>query len=225
MKYINKIPNSSRLSRDQIPNQARFYRVFSLEFGVWSLGFILLMGCWACKQGQKAEEAHASQVVVKQPDTLPVSRSLYQSPTFLSDATGKTVEITADATSYDEQFGDSYRVLRVLAEVNGTEKEISRRLLPVNHSPDFRYNFADVYAENKQEWVIIQGNYFFFVYDVVNDKLSKKIFPPKPKDYEAIDAQSGRIVTLAFEDNRLKGTAQDIGPFQFTIPDLRKSMR
>jgi len=221
MKYINKIPNSN----SQIPNETRVSRVFPLEFGIWSLGFILLLGCWACKQGQKAEETQANQIVAKQPDTLPLSRSLYQSPTFLSDATGKTVEIAADATSYDEQFGDSYRVLRVLKEVSGKEKETSRRLLPVNHSPDFRYNFADVYAENKQEWVIIQGNYFFFVYDVVNDKLSKKIFPPKPKDYEAIDAQSGRITTLTFEDNRLKGIAQDIGSFHFTIPRLRETMR
>lgn len=220
MKYKTQVPSSN----SQIPMQARTRAIFSLKFGIWNLGFLILLNCWACKQEQKTDSVQAEQVSVKQFDTLPISRPLYQSPTFLSDATGKTVQIAADSTSYDEKFGDSYRVLRVLEEVNNKEQEISRRLLPVNHSPDFRYNFADVYAENKQEWVVIQGNYFFFVYDVVNDRLSEKIFPPKPRNYEAADAQSGRIVTLAFEGNRLNGNAQDIGPFHFTIKRLRKEM-
>ena len=219
MKYMNQIPNS----KFQIPTRVR--AIFSLEFGLWNLGFILLLTCWACNEGQQQETVRAEQIASKQADTLPPSRPLYQSPAFLSDATGKTVQITADSTSYDEQFGESYRVLRILKNVNDKEIELSRQLLPVNASPDFRYRFADVYAKDRQEWVVIQGHYFFFVYDVINDRLSKKIFPPKPKNFEAADAQSGRILSLTFEGNQLNGTAQDIGPFHFSISRLRKAMR
>ena len=187
-------------------------------------GGILLLSLFACHQKQEAEQVQTRQVTAKQADSLPISRPLYQSPTFLSDATGKTVQIAADSTSYDEKFGESYRVLKVLKEVNGKEKELSRLLLPVNASPDFRYRFADVYAKDRQEWVIIQGHYFFFVYDVVNDKISEKIFPPKPRNFEAADAQSGRIITLAFEGNQLNGKAQDIGAFQFSTNRLRREM-
>ncbi len=223
MKYRNKIPNSNPGSyREQIPTWGR--HTFLLEFGRWNLVFLLLLSLLACQQKQEAEQAHTRQVTAKQGDSLPVSRPLYQSPTFLSNATGKTIQIAADSTSYDEKFGESYRVLRVLKEVNGKEKELSRRLLPVNTSPDFRYRFADVYAKDKQEWVVIQGHYFFFVYDVVNDKISEKIFPPKPRNFEAADAQSGRITTLAFEGNQLNGTAQDIGAFQFSANRLRRAM-
>jgi len=177
MKYKNQILIPIVIAdKFQIPNQMRVRRIISLRFGIWVLGFILLLSCWACKQERQSEEVRTNQTTTKQSDTLTVSRPLYQSPTFLSDATGKTIQITADSTSYDEQFGDSYRVLRVLKNVNGKEIELSRRLLPVNASPDFRYRFADVYAKGKQEWVLIQGHYFFFVYDVVNDRLSEKIW-------------------------------------------------
>jgi len=224
MKYRIQIPNS----KPQILIQVQTRVVFLLGFRRWNwvflIGGISLLSCSACKQGQAPEGVQGSQITAKRSDTLPVSLPLYQSPTFLSDATGKTVQITADSTSHDEQFGESYRVLKVFKEVNGKEKEISRRLLPVNASPDFRYRFADVYAKDRQEWVVIQGHYFFFVYDVVNDQLSEEIFPPKPKDFEAADAQSGRIITLAFEDNQLNGTAQDIGAFHFSIAHLRREM-
>lgn len=226
MKYMSQIPNPNPDNyRDQIPNQMQIRRIISLKFGVWNLGFILLLSCWACNDRQQPEVGRAEQIAAKQADTLPLSRPLYQSPTFLSDATGKTVQIVADATSYDEQFGDSYRVLRVLKNVNGSEIELSRQLLPVNASPDFRYRFADVYAKDQQEWVVIQGHYFFFAYDVINDRLSEKIFPPKSKGFEAADAQSGRILTLAFEGKQLNGTAQDIGPFHFSISRLQRAMR
>lgn len=185
---------------------------------------MLLFGLWACGQDQPTEKNIQDKVSAKQTKALPVSLPLYQSSAFLSDATGKTVQITADSTSYDERLGESYRVLKVFKEINGNEKELSHRLLPVNGSPDFRYRFADVYADDRQEWVIIQGHYFFFVYDVINDRLSEKIFPPKPKDFEAADAQSGRITTLAFEGNQLKGTAQDIGTFRFSTKQLYKKM-
>lgn len=219
MKYITQIPNIDPDNyRGQIPIQMRVRAM--RPFGFWGLVFFVLLGFGACSEGQTAEVSAA-----KQPDALVFSRPLYQSPTFLSDATGKTVQIAADSTSYDEQFGDSYRVLRVLKNINGREIELSRQLLPVNASPDFRYRFADVYAKDEQEWVVIQGHYFFFVYDVVNDRLSDKILPPKPKGFEAADAQSGRITTLAFEGNRLKGVAQDIGAFYFPISRLRQEMR
>ena len=223
MKYMSQIPNSNPTNcRDQIPIRTRTRAMFLLEFGFLILGFILLLNCWACKQGQQAEEVYTKQIAAKQADTLPASRPLYQSPAFLSGATGKTVQITADSSSYDEQFGDSYRVLRILKNDNDKEIEISRQLLPINASPDFRYRFADVYAKNQQEWVVIQGHYFFFVYDVINDRLSEKIFPPKPKNFEAADAQSGRILSLAFEGNQLNGTAQDINPFHFSISRLKR---
>lgn len=187
-------------------------------------GCMLLFGLWACGQDQPTEKSIQDKVSAKQAKALPVSLPLYQSSAFLSDATGKTVQITADSTSYDERLGESYRVLKVFKEINGNEKELSHRLLPVNGSPDFRYRFADVYASDRQEWVIIQGHYFFFVYDVINDRLSEKIFPPKPQDFEAADAQSGRLTTLAFEGNQLKGTAQDIGTFRFSTKQLYKKM-
>jgi|GEM_PF-1306895 len=226
MKYKVQDPKPNPDSyRGQNPIRGR--PTFLLEFvrdnyRDWNLVFLLLLSLFACRQKQQTEQAQTRQVAVKQADSLPVSRPLYQSPTFLSNATGKTVQIAADSTSYDEQFGESYRVLKIFKEVNGKEKELSRRLLPVNASPDFRYRFADVYAKDRQEWVIIQGHYFFFVYDVINDKISEKIFPPKPGNFEAADAQSGRITTLAFEGNQLNGTAQDIGAFQFSINRLKR---
>ncbi len=184
---------------------------------------LVLLVC-GCKPSNKSTPIESKTVAQKdsQPSLPTDTKLLYQSPAFLSEATGKTIRIVADKTSYDEKFGDSYRVLKVYQEVNGEEREVVSRLLPVNASPDYRYNFADVYAKGKQEWVIIQGFYFFFLYDVVHDQLSEKIYPPKPKDFEAADAQSGRITSLSVEDNQLKGIAQDIGEFSMTIRALRR---
>jgi len=188
-------------------------------------GCVLLLGLWACGQNPEAKEYNQQpKLQLKQTELQPASLPLYQSSVFLSDATGKTVQISADSTSFDERLGESYRVLKIFKEIKGNEKELSRRLLPVNGSPDFRYQFADVYANDKNEWVVIQGHYFFFIYDVINDQLSEKIFPPKPKNFEAADAQSGRITTLAFEGNQLRGTAQDIGSFRFSTRQLLRKM-
>jgi len=178
----------------------------------------------ACKQTTQTTDVETKAVAQKDVKLNPVidTKLLYQSPAFLSDATGKTIRIVADDTSYDEKFGESYRVLKVYQEINGEEREVSSRLLPVNASPDYRYNFADVYAKDQKEWVIIQGFYFFFLYDVVNDRLSEKIYPPKPKDFEAADAQSGRIISLSLKDKQLEGVAQDIGTFSMSINKLRR---
>lgn len=182
------------------------------------LSLVCLLGC------RQQQDAKAKKQTTPNEKTTSIldSKLLYQSPVFLSDATGRSVRIVADSTSYDQKFGESYRVLKVYKEVNGEERELSSRLLPVNASPDFRYSFADVYADDDQEWVIIQGFYFFFIYDVINNLLSEKIYPEKPKNFEAADAQSGSITSLVFKDKYLTGTAQDIGDFKMSIKQLRK---
>ncbi len=148
-----------------------------------------------------------------------------KTPTFFSQSTNKIVRLVADATSYDKKFGESHRVLKIYTGDNEQEKELKSILLPVNSSPDFRYSFADVYAEGEQEWLLIQGYYFFFVYDVVNDHLSEKIFPAKPKNFEGVDAQSGSITSLLLENNQVKGMAQDIGHFAIDIADLKSQFK
>jgi len=148
-----------------------------------------------------------------------------ETPTFFSQSANKIVRLVADSTSYDEKFGESHRVLKIYTEDNEQEKELKSILLPINLSPDFRYSFADVYAEGEQEWLLIQGYHFFFVYDVVNDRLSEKIFPEKPKNFEAADAQSGSITSLLLENNQVKGMAQDIGAFAIDIEDLKAQFK
>lgn len=192
----------------------------SVQYCCILLSFVCLFGC---KQQQDAKAKKQTTPTEKTTSTLD-SKLLYQSPVFLSDATGRAVRIVADSTSYDQKFGESYRVLKVYKEVNGEERELSSRLLPVNASPDFRYSFADVYATDDQEWVVIQGFYFFFIYDVVNNQLSEKIYPEKPKNFEAADAQSASITSLTFKDKYLTGTAQDIGNFKMSIKQLRKKL-
>ncbi len=198
----------------------------------------LLQSCGTnTHDNSETKVAPQAETTEKQVDVIPsvqerkaVSEALnpddiYKAPTFFSQETNKIVKLVADSTSYDKQFGESHRVLKIYTEDGGTEKELKSILLPVNSSPDFRYNFADVYAEGKEEWLMIQGYYFFFIYDVVNDHISENIYPPKPKSFEAADAQSASISQLYFEKDKIKGTAYDIGEFAIKMDKIRENLK
>jgi hypothetical protein len=146
----------------------------------------------------------------------------YQKKEFNSG--NKVLKITADKSTFNKNYGDSYRVLRIFIKLkDNTLKEIKKYILPVSYRfPDYPYSFS-VSFEGKNNFVIIKENSSFFIYDLDKDQLSKQI-QPIFKEAENADAQSGMITKLKIDSTGkyLIGHAQDWGDFYFDLSNLIK---
>lgn len=125
------------------------------------------------------------------------------------------VAITADSTTYDEDFGDSHRILEVYN--TGNCEQIDRRELPVNVSPDFPYFLAEITYNNDSELVGIRGANTIYVYDVSKRELLPQLKPQFLSQRLAEDAQSGNILRLEVWEHFLIGFAEDQGTFAFDL--------
>ncbi|MCB0632849.1 MAG: hypothetical protein R2824_11305 [Saprospiraceae bacterium] len=128
---------------------------------------------------------------------------------------GILLAITADSTTYDEDFGDSHRVL----EVYNTEncEQIGREVLPVNVSPDFPYFLAEITYNNDSELVGIRGANTIYVYNVSQRELLPVLKPQFLSERMSEDAQSGNILRLEVWEHFLIGFAEDEGTFAFDL--------
>ena len=133
----------------------------------------------------------------------------------------KVIRITADSTTSDQKFGDSYRVLLIFQKENEEKlKQIKRIVLPINISPDFPYKLTKQY-DKESKFVLVQGFSILFIYDVLTDSLSKAIVPIF-KNPVAVDAQTGHLENLKISKNGklLTGYAMDLGEFRFDLSNL-----
>lgn len=130
------------------------------------------------------------------------------------------VSILADSSTYDEELGDSHRLLTVF----DTEKcaEIHRALLPVNTAPDYPYELADISFHRAYQLIAIKGVDRIYCFDVKEKSLSKPLAPMYLEERFKEDAQSGTIEWLEVWENYILGYAIDYGPFSFKIDDNKE---
>ena len=129
----------------------------------------------------------------------------------------KVVRITADSSTYDKKFGNSYRVLLVYYTGHCRVYLTRRIVLPINLSPDYPYRLLEKF-EGDKNFVVIAGSRRFFIYDVDADSLSDSVFPRFPYR-DGVDAQTGQIINLQLSKDGLilTGEACDYGRFSFDL--------
>lgn len=127
------------------------------------------------------------------------------------------VVLLADSTTYDENYGDSHRVLAIYSGDDCTE--VDRHVLPVNSSPDYAYYLAKINYNKSHNLIGIRGFSQVFCYDFE----AKELLPPlKPEfwmERYGEDAQSGMISRLEIWENYLVGYSKDEGTFVFDLSD------
>ncbi|MCB0606118.1 MAG: hypothetical protein H6562_02185 [Lewinellaceae bacterium] len=129
--------------------------------------------------------------------------------------TQRMVVITADSSTYDDELGDSHRILEVY---NTSNCQIAdRKVLEVNESPDFPYYLAQINYNNSSTLVGIRGASNIYCYDVGNLRLSNPIQPGFLRERYSEDAQSGHILRLEVWEDFLVGFAQDKGVFAVSV--------
>jgi len=127
--------------------------------------------------------------------------------------------VVADDITRDQNFGDSYRIFDVYDTENC--RQINRKVLPVNNSPDFPwYIFPNTYEE-KNQVVCTFGYEFTFCYDVENREMLPHMKPNFLLSRNAVDAQSGMPLSMAIYDQYLFGYAQDLGLFAYDLRDKK----
>ncbi len=127
--------------------------------------------------------------------------------------------IVADESTYDKNFGDSHRILEVY---DANCEVIFREQLPINVSPDFHYQLADLNYNQSSQLVAIKGFQNIICYDIA----AQKVLPPlQPSfgDVDAVDAQSGRILHLELWEDYLIGYAQDFGVFGYDMKNPQRA--
>ena len=129
------------------------------------------------------------------------------------------IQITADSSTYDKKFGNSYRVLLVYYTGHCRVYLTRRIVLPINMSPDYPYRLVEKF-EGDKNFVVIAGSRMFFIYDVAADSLSNPVFTKFPYK-DGVDAQTGQIINLQLskDGKTLTGEAFDYGRFSFDITD------
>ncbi len=128
--------------------------------------------------------------------------------------------IVADSTTYDENLGASHRLLVIMAL--DSCREVDRKLLPINLSPDVPYLLADVSYHRARQVIAIKGLKTIWGYDLRN----RQLLGPKEPDFlnerTYADAQSGNILRLEVWEDYLLGYAADLGAFAFTLNEARQ---
>lgn len=129
-------------------------------------------------------------------------------------ATNTLVAIVADSTTYEEDYGDSHRVL--VTYNTETCQLTHREVLPVNFSPDYPYYLATINYNNANQVLGIRGLNTVYIYNIKANKLETvkpQYLTPRLVD----DAQSGSIQHLEVWENYMVGYAEDKGVFVIDI--------
>ncbi len=128
--------------------------------------------------------------------------------------------IVADSTTYDEDYGESHRVLKVLDATDNCAL-LEQEVLPVNVSPDFPYYIAHINYNNISQLIAIRGVERIYCYDIENKQLLPAMTPVFKSERSGEDAQSGRIRKLELWENFLIGYSSDYGCFAFDLDDKK----
>lgn len=134
---------------------------------------------------------------------------------------GVVVCVLADSTTRDADLGDSHRILEVLS--TDSCRSIFRQTLPVDRSPDFHYQIADILYNKVTQIVALKSFGQVHCYDLRDNKMLPVLKPAFATRRAAADAQSGMIQRLEVWENYLIGYAQDYGTFIFDLEDRHKS--
>lgn len=137
--------------------------------------------------------------------------------TIRSNDLNRLVAITADSSTYDEELGESHRILVTYDLDKCTERY--RQTLPINESADFPYLLADISFHSVFNMVAIKGKHQIYCFDVKEEQLLKPVSPAFNKDRIMEDAQSGTIEHLEVWEDYLMGHAIDFGVFAFSLAD------
>ena len=154
---------------------------------------------------------------------LPTSHNCKPKGSVLEDnqiwlrATQTLLAIEADDATFEENVGESHRILRAYNTANC--EMAFEEILPINESPDFPYFIATINYNRNSKLVAIQAAREVLLYDVENQALLSRLRPNFRKQPPSADAQSGLIQSLELYENYLFGYAADFGFFAF---DLRQ---
>lgn len=161
----------------------------------------------------------ATTVIARQapmPD-CPVNGKVLEGNTYYSVSQDLFIAITADSTTRDEQLGASHRKLLVYNANNC--QLIEQETLPVDRSPDFNYQIADINYNSSAQQLAIRGTTQLYVYDLQQKTLTGPFKPQFSSERYGIDAQSGNIQQLEVWESYLIGYVQDYGAFVFKLND------
>lgn len=127
--------------------------------------------------------------------------------------------IVADDISRDPDFGDSYRILDIYDTKDC--KRITRKVLPVNNSPDFPWYIFEHSYNEKHRVVCTAGFEFTYCFDAENRMLLDQMKPEFLLSRRATDAQSGMPLGMGMHKNYLFGCTQDNGFYAFNLSDKK----
>lgn len=99
---------------------------------------------------------------------------------------------------------------------------IKTEVLPINISPDFPYQIADIIYNKNSHLIAIRGYGSIYCYDVEQQKLMNALIPDFLNERLAADASSGKIKHLEVWENYLIGYAEDIGAFVFDLTNTNE---
>lgn len=128
--------------------------------------------------------------------------------------------IKADSSTYDQNLGDSHRILEVYDTENCNRTK--REILPINESPDFPYYLARITYNQTSQLVAVRGFKQIFVYDLANDELLPIVEPQFSEEIFTVDAQSGLIQIMELWENYIVGFAQDNGAFVINLENKQQ---
>lgn len=137
---------------------------------------------------------------------------------FFDTVTNRKYCISTDSKTFDKKYGDSYRLFEIF-NTNSKDSIVRKIYLDINRSPDFDYqiNFA-YYKEYKK--LIIQGCAMFYIFDVIENKISNQIFPDS-RNCEFSDGQGSYIRNLKIlKGDVLELEVDECGIHRFDIRDV-----
>jgi hypothetical protein len=191
----------------------------------FSFFFLMLVGLLSCGPdasapgGETAQGGDVDSLTSRQATSLDESckpdAAILDGNSLLIRERGEAVFIVADSLSYDEDFGPSHRSL-VLIDLEKCE-EVDRKLLPVNVSPDFPYQLADISYHRMRDVIAIKGLKTVLCYDLQSKEVVGPVEPSYKEERAYADAQSGNIERLEVWEDYLIGYATDMGAFAFVI--------
>ncbi|NJL76105.1 MAG: hypothetical protein HC892_14860 [Saprospiraceae bacterium] len=118
-------------------------------------------------------QKEASFVVPAKPTCVPKGQVL-EGNQRLFVSTNLLIAITADSSTYDANLGESHRILTIYNTDNCTPT--FSQVLPVDISADYPYYLMPL-DTTKEDLIAIIGSSRFYVYDIINKRLSPALKP------------------------------------------------
>lgn len=166
----------------------------------------------------KATDTTATAMARQAPrPACPINGIVLPGNTYHSPAQELYLAVVADSTTHDENLGESHRKLLVYNTT--TCALLTEQTLPVDRSPDFHYQMADINYNSAVQQLAIRGTTQFFLYNLAKSQLTGPFEPQFSGERYGVDAQSGNIQQLEIWESYLIGYVQDYGAFVFMLND------